>query len=107
GPSLLHDCYEASSGARSVIASIIAIKNGHAEEPPVLVPSTYNVPLFNKKSSIFNVSSNVVGVRTFRTSGTDSPLTAPSTPNHFDCNNFGSLSIMPCSTRFQLLAAAG
>ena len=53
------------------------------------------------------VSSNRLGRSTSRTSGTDSPLTAPSTPNHLDWSSFGSPSMMPLSTRFQFSAALG
>src|SRR5699024_12204698 len=83
------------------------IRNGPAEDPPDLVPNTYKVPFCSKNSSMLSVSTSCCGFNTSRTSGTDSPLTAPSTPNHFDCNNFGSPSTMPCKTKFQPGAARG
>ena len=54
-----------------------------------------------------STSSNSPGRSTSRTSGTDRPFTAPSTPNHFDCNSFGSPSMIPFNTRFQFIAAFG
>src|SRR5699024_6780019 len=101
GSNRLPGFLAANSRARSVIASIMAIRNGPAEDPPDLVPNTYKDQFCTKNSSMLSVSTSCCGFNTSRTSGTDSPLTAPSPPNHFDCNNFGSPSTMPCKTKFQ------
>src|SRR5699024_3668753 len=107
GSNRLPGFLAANSRARSVIASIMAIRNGPAEDPPDLVPNTYKVPFCSKNSSMLSVSTSCCGFTTTRKSVTDSPLTAPSTPNHFDCNDSVSPSTIPCKTKCQPSAARG